>query len=165
MISARAARRTTIVSLVTTRVELSQRVWYSSLSERASGISCYRHLMTMVKREAVWLNIMRKETKWSGGEGVVLLLLSILSRFSRLKVTLPVKAIAVSTFIAFFSLKLLLENPDKNIVVESILLICCYSIPCSSFQIHLWIVRLKKRVGKATLESALSGERLYFCRI
>lgn len=61
---------------------------------------------------------MRKETKWSGGEGVVLLLLSILSRFSRLKVTLPVKAIAVSTFIAFFSLKLLLENLDKNIVFE-----------------------------------------------
>ncbi|GKV53655.1 hypothetical protein SLEP1_g60172 [Rubroshorea leprosula] len=40
MISARAAGRTTIVSLVTTRVELSQKVWYSSLSERASGISC-----------------------------------------------------------------------------------------------------------------------------
>lgn len=34
MISARAAGRTTIVSLVTTRVELSQKVWYSSLSER-----------------------------------------------------------------------------------------------------------------------------------
>uniref|UniRef100_A0A7N0UIY7 Uncharacterized protein n=1 Tax=Kalanchoe fedtschenkoi TaxID=63787 RepID=A0A7N0UIY7_KALFE len=40
MISARAAGRTTIVSLVTSRVELSQKVWYSSLSERASGISC-----------------------------------------------------------------------------------------------------------------------------
>lgn len=40
MISARAAGRTTIVSLVTTRVELSEKVWYSSLSERASGISC-----------------------------------------------------------------------------------------------------------------------------
>ena len=40
MISARAAGRTILVSLVTTRVELSQKVWYSSLSERASGISC-----------------------------------------------------------------------------------------------------------------------------
>ncbi|KAK7370563.1 hypothetical protein VNO78_37465 [Psophocarpus tetragonolobus] len=40
MISARAAGRTTIVSPVTTRVEWSQKVWYSSLSERASGISC-----------------------------------------------------------------------------------------------------------------------------
>ncbi|KAF1899354.1 hypothetical protein Lal_00019482 [Lupinus albus] len=41
MISARAAGRTTIVSPVTTRVELSQKVWYSCLSEseRASGIS------------------------------------------------------------------------------------------------------------------------------
>ncbi|WZY88435.1 hypothetical protein YC2023_045170 [Brassica napus] len=39
MISARAAGRTILVSLVTTRVELSQKVWYSSLSERASGIS------------------------------------------------------------------------------------------------------------------------------
>ena len=37
MISARAAGRTILVSLVTTRVELSQKVWYSSLSERASG--------------------------------------------------------------------------------------------------------------------------------
>ncbi|KAG4957648.1 hypothetical protein JHK85_044028 [Glycine max] len=40
MISARVARRTTIVSPVTTRVEWSQKVWHSSLSERASGISC-----------------------------------------------------------------------------------------------------------------------------
>ena len=45
-------------------------------------------------------------------------LLSILSQFSRLKVTLPVRVIAVSTFITFFSLKLLLENLDKNIVIE-----------------------------------------------
>lgn len=43
MISARAAGRTTIVSLVTTIVELSQKVWYSNLSERASGISCKPH--------------------------------------------------------------------------------------------------------------------------
>ncbi|KAL4294638.1 hypothetical protein HN51_045443 [Arachis hypogaea] len=40
MISARAVGQTTIVSPVTTRVELSQKVWYSSLSERASGIPC-----------------------------------------------------------------------------------------------------------------------------
>ncbi|KAF1871997.1 hypothetical protein Lal_00012216 [Lupinus albus] len=46
MISARATRWTTIVSPVTTRVELSQKVWYSCLfkseSERASRISYSR---------------------------------------------------------------------------------------------------------------------------
>ncbi|KAK8492021.1 hypothetical protein V6N11_014144 [Hibiscus sabdariffa] len=50
MISARAAGRTTIVSLVTTRVELSQKVWYSSLSERASGISLTAHQNNFLDR-------------------------------------------------------------------------------------------------------------------
>lgn len=38
MISTRVARQITIVNSVTIRIELSQIVWYSSLSERAFGI-------------------------------------------------------------------------------------------------------------------------------